>query len=394
MRKIIIRLTLLFIILSLVASFICWRIIDYRHKHPPLQQETHTLQAGDILSVSLKNNHLPEAEAIAIINALAKVFDLRKCRPGDNYEIIIQKKDNRLVKFIYHPSPVVSYQVLKDPLGNYVATKETIPLDKKITTFTGSIKNNLYEALTSSGESPELVMSFADIFSYEIDFLTDPRQGDTFTVVYEKYYHNNQFIKNGQILAAQYNNGGNGRHLAFFFEDPTGHKDYYSTDGKSLRKAFLRSPLNYRRISSYFTLRRWHPVLKIYRPHLGIDYAAQAGTPVSTIGDGTVLFAGWEGGYGRFIKISHPNGYTTTYGHLNGYAKGIRKGARVTQGQVIGYVGSSGLSTGPHLDFRIMRGKQFINFMSLSLPQATSIPAKYRNSFDQVKKERSQQLGQ
>lgn len=393
MHKKLLGLLLVVVIIIIGAGIAYRRHLNYQRQHPPVQTQLYTLEEGDTLSSSLSETTLTELQIKSVIKAMDTVFDLRKCKVGDTYEIITLKDIGSLVKFIYHASPVIKYEIALDDQQNYLITKIDIPLEKKINIFQGSIKNNLYEAMTSSGESPELVLSFADIFSYEIDFLTDPRVDDTFAVVYEKYYANGRFIKNGQILAAKYINSGQ-EHLAIYFEDNSKHKDYYSVNGKSLRKAFLRSPLNYRRISSFFTRRRWHPILKIYRPHLGIDYSAPNGTPVATIGDGTVLFAGWEGGFGRFIKVRHPNGYTSTYGHLSKYAKGIRSGTRVSRGQVIGYVGSSGLSTGPHLDFRLMQGRQFINFLALKLPEASSIPNQSLAQFEQVKKERLQQLSQ
>lgn len=387
-------ITLLIVVLVIAgAGIVYWKYFEYQHQHPLLQTQTYTLGEGDTLSSSLGETPLTDIQARSVINALGSVLDLRKCKAGDIYEIVTLKDSGSFNKFIYHASPMIKYEISLDSQQNYLVNKISVPLEKRIATFQGSIKTNLYEAMTSSGESPELVMGFADIFSYEIDFLTDPRIDDTFAVVYEKYYANDSFVKNGKILAARYINSGQ-EHLAVFFEDSSGHKDYYSTNGKSLRKAFLRSPLNYRRISSFFTRRRWHPILKIYRPHLGIDYAAPSGTPVATIGDGTVLFAGWEGGFGRFIKIKHPNGYTSTYGHLSRWAKGIRSGTRVSRGQVVGYVGSSGLATGPHLDFRLMQGQQFINFLALKLPEASSILSQSLAQFEQVKKERLQQLSQ
>lgn len=391
MRKLLVFSLVGALILALAGFFSYRQVLDYRRQHPPLRVDAYTMGEGDTLSSSLKGTTLTEPEAGAVVKALTGVFDLRKCRVGDTYEITVLKDTGAFSKFTYHAGPTVSYEVARDSQNIYASSRSEAILQKKISTLTGTIKNNLYEAMTSSGESPELVMSYADIFGYEIDFLTDPRVGDTFTVVYEKLYNNNKFVKDGQILAAYYWNSGK-EHRAIYFEDPAGHKDYYGLDGKSLRKAFLRSPLNYRRISSYFTLRRWHPILKIYRPHLGIDYAAPSGTPISSIGDGTVIFAGWEGGFGRFIKVRHPNGYTSCYGHLSGYAKGIRVGTRVNRGQVIGYCGMSGLATGPHLDFRLERNNQFINFLALSLPEASSVPANYRNLFEQVKKERLQLL--
>lgn len=391
MNKKLLVILLVVVIIIAGAGIAYWLHLDYQRKHPPLLSQTYTLEEGDTLSSSLSETALTDIQVRAIIKAMDSVFDLRKCRAGDTYEIITLKDSGSFVKFLYNASAITKYEILPDNQQNYLVNKIDYPLEKRITTFQGSIKTNLYEAMTSSGELPELVLNFADIFSYEIDFLTDPRVDDTFAVVYEKYYANGNFIRNGQILAARYINSGQ-EHLAIFFEEASGHKDYYSANGKSLRKAFLRSPLTYRRISSFFTRRRWHPILKIFRPHLGIDYAAPTGTPVATIGDGTVLSAGWNGGFGRLVKIRHPNGYTSTYGHLSKYAKGIRNGAKVARGQVIGYVGSSGLSTGPHLDFRLMKGRQFINFLSLKLPEASAISSQYSAQFEQVKLERLQQL--
>lgn len=177
----------------------------------------------------------------------------------------------------------------------------------------------------------------------------------------------------GAILVARYQ----GKEIskdAYLFKLANGNSGYFDADGKSLRRAFLRSPLNYRRISSFFTNSRFHPILKRYRPHHGIDYSARYGTPVVTIGDGTVQYAGWKGGYGRFVSIRHNSTYTSTYGHLSRFGKGVVRGSRVKQGQVIAYVGSSGLSTGPHLDFRITRNNSFINPLKLSVPTLDPVP--------------------
>jgi len=222
--------------------------------------------------------------------------------------------------------------------------------------------------------------------------LTEPRPDDTFKLIWEKTYKKGEEFSDGQILVAQYL-GKEVSYTAILFEDPEGQKDYYTIKGESLRKEFLRSPLNYRRISSYFSYRRFHPILKYYRPHLGIDYAAPRGTPVASIGDGVVTYVGLEADYGRFVKVRHRNGYYSTYGHLSRYGKGIKRGAEVNQGQVIGYVGASGLTTGPHLDFRVIRNGKFVNFLKINVPPAESVRDKYRREFEIVKRERLRQLG-
>jgi murein DD-endopeptidase MepM/ murein hydrolase activator NlpD len=233
----------------------------------------------------------------------------------------------------------------------------------------GEIRGSLFESIVDAGERPELAMRLADIFGYDLDFYTDPRPGDTFRVVVEKkMFSDGSTSSYGRILAAEYDNGGRA-FRAVLFHDASGHPAYYAPDGKSMRKVFLRSPLKFAApISSHFSTHRFHPILKRTRPHLGIDYAAPTGTPVQTIGGGRVAWAGPKGGAGNLVEIQHTNGYTTYYMHLARVL--VRSGQRVEQGQRIGLVGMTGLATGPHLDFRIQRGGQFLNFERLPLPPA------------------------
>jgi murein DD-endopeptidase MepM/ murein hydrolase activator NlpD len=233
-------------------------------------------------------------------------------------------------------------------------------------------------------DSPQLALQLAEIFAWQIDFLTECREGDTFKILVEKQYRGD-FYRWGKILAARYKGEFLSEHTAILFEDPAGYIDYYTEEGKSLRKAFLRAPLNYKYISSYFSKNRLHPILRIWRPHLSIDYAAPTGTPVSTIGDGTVIYVGWENGYGNYIKIRHPNNYVSDYGHLSRFAKGLIKGQKVKQGEIIGYVGSTGLSTGPHLDFSINKNGKKVDFLKLKLPAAFSVDPQYSAQFNEAK---------
>jgi len=217
-----------------------------------------------------------------------------------------------------------------------------------------------------------LALELSDIFSWDVDFNTDFRKGDTFRVLVEERWLDGEFRKYGDILAAELAVDGK-TYRAYHF-DAGDRPDYFDEEGKSLRKAFLKAPLSYRRISSGFTKRRMHPILKIARPHLGIDYAAPAGTPVSTVGDGTVTFAGRKGPNGNLVVVRHPNGYTTSYGHLARITKGIRRGAVVRQGDVIGTVGATGRATGPHLDYRIRRNGAFLNPLTVNLPKGEAVP--------------------
>ncbi|MDH5173875.1 MAG: M23 family metallopeptidase, partial [Elusimicrobiota bacterium] len=314
---------------------------------PDVVVSTGTFARGDSLYSCLSGQGISPQEILVLQKLLNPLFDTRKCYPGDSYEIIISTS-GVLEGFNYYSGPLDIYGVKTSPSGELIAFHEKIPLEKRLLGLIGKIDSSLYESMVQLGQSPELTMRFADIFAWQVDFLTEPRPGDTFKLVWERFYKNGEEFSDGTILAAQYL-GKEGRHTAILFEDPEGRKDYYTIEGESLRKRFLRSPLNYRRITSYFSYRRFHPILKYYRPHLGIDYAAPVGTPVVSIGDGVVTYAGWKRDYGRFVKVRHQNGHYSTYGHLSRYGRGIKRGIKVKQGQVVGYVGTSGLSTGPHL---------------------------------------------
>ena len=192
-------------------------------------------------------------------------------------------------------------------------------------------------------------------------------------------YLNDEFKKYGDILSAEFVNNGQTYHAYRFEHD--GKAEYYGDNGKSLRRAFLKAPLSFRRISSRFSKKRFHPILKIFRPHLGVDYAASTGTPVSSVGDGTVIFAGYKGQNGNLVAIKHPNGFKTYYGHLSRIPRGIKKGGKVRQGQIIGYVGATGLATGPHLDYRIKKHNTFVNPLTLNMPRGSSIPKAEMSDF-------------
>jgi murein DD-endopeptidase MepM/ murein hydrolase activator NlpD len=225
-------------------------------------------------------------------------------------------------------------------------------------------------------------MDFVDIFAWDIDFSNELQRGDTFALVVEKIYREGKFLTYGRILAAEYRDRDE-LHQAFFFPFPADTGDYYAPDGRSLRKTFLKAPVSYNRISSGYSRRRLHPVLKKVQPHLGIDYAAPAGTPVWAPGDGTVLSTSYDRRNGRKVVLRHPNGYTTYFLHLSRFAKGIRKGARVRQKQVVGYVGSTGLSTGPHLDYRMKRNGSWRNPLREKFPPGKPLPEDYRPEFSE-----------
>jgi murein DD-endopeptidase MepM/ murein hydrolase activator NlpD len=242
------------------------------------------------------------------------------------------------------------------------------------------------------GQSGEIAMKVADILAWQVDFLTEPRPGDEVRVVWERYRRNGEFLFDGRILAVEYRGKGN-RCFAVYYDGNEKYAGYYDLQGQSVRKAFLKAPLSYRRISSYFSHSRFHPILRYWRPHLGIDYAAPTGTPVEAVGDGKVIFAGRNHDYGNQVQIRHNSTYVTYYGHLSRFARGIKKGVYVKQGQVIGYVGMTGLATGPHLDFRIKRNGKFVNFLKLKIPPAKSLPKRLMEEYKSLRIERLAALG-
>jgi murein DD-endopeptidase MepM/ murein hydrolase activator NlpD len=310
------------------------------------------------------------------------VFDLRHLRAGNRVSIgRSMMGELREIKYRIDADRVLHIA----PAGNdFHADIQTIPSETQTKGVLGEVHGSLFNAVIDAGEKPELAMRLADIFGWDLDFYTDPRPGDTFRVVVEKkILANGEMSSYGRILMAEYNNGPRS-YRAVLFHDPTGAPAYYTPDGKSMKKAFLHSPLKFQAvITSHFSNSRFHPILKEYRPHLGIDYAAPTGTPVQTIGEGRVIFAGPKGGAGNLIEVQHTNGYTTYYMHLSRIL--IHSGQHVAQGETIGLVGMTGLATGPHLDFRIQRGKDFVNFERLPPPPSDPISKRDMPAFAEAR---------
>jgi len=244
----------------------------------------------------------------------------------------------------------------------------------------GTIEDSLFQSAQRAGLSDNLTMELAAIFGWDIDFALDIREGDHFAVVYEDKYLNGNKIGTGDIIAAEFTNRGT-TYRAIRYTDASGHTDYYSPDGHSLRRAFLRTPVKFTRISSRFSLHRMHPILNRIRAHKGVDYAAPIGTPIRAAGDGKIIFRGRKGGYGRVIIIRHGSHYSTLYGHMSAFNSKVRLGSHVRQGQVIGYVGMSGLATGPHLHYEFRVNGVHRNPLTVKLPQAKPIEARYRDDF-------------
>jgi murein DD-endopeptidase MepM/ murein hydrolase activator NlpD len=256
---------------------------------------------------------------------------------------------------------------------------------------TGEIKSTLYAATDAAGLSDPVANQMAEIFGGDIDFHHDLRKGDRFTVVYEMTYSNGEAIRSGRILAAEFINQGH-IYSTVYFQTDSSHGDYYTQDGKSMHKAFLRSPLEFSRVSSGFSLSRLHPVLNTWRAHKGVDYAAPTGTKVKVTADGVVALVGKQGGYGNVIMVNHQGKYTTVYGHLSHFAAGLHRGQRVSQGEVIGYVGMTGLATGPHLHYEFKIDGTQRDPLRVALPDAAPISAAQKSAFLESTRELNERL--
>ena len=334
--------------------------------------------AGENFVAALQKFGLSPEEAANASAAAQRTFNLRQVRAG-NMITVGRSVEGTLREIDYKIDPNRMLKIVPEDSGFTAQIKE-IPSKTEIDAVAGRVDDSLFNAVEDAGESAELAMRLAQIFGYDLDFYTDPRKGDTFSIVLEKKkYANGQTAGYGRILAAEYENAGK-KYQALLFHDPTGRPAYYLPDGKSLQKAFLHSPLKFGApVTSHFSKARFHPILKTYRPHMGTDYGAPVGTPVQTIGSGRVVFAGRKGGEGNMVQIAHSNGYETMYLHLSRMF--VRTGEHVEIGKTIGLVGSTGLSTGPHLDFRIMEKGQYKNFEKLGLPPSDPVSKKNMPEF-------------
>ena len=328
---------------------------------------------GGNFAVALQKFGLTAEEAAGASAAAQQAFNLRQVRAG-NTITVGRSIEGALREIDYKIDADRMLKIVPADAGWNAAVSE-IPSRTDVVAVSGTLEDSLFNAVEDAGESPELALRLAQIFGYDLDFYTDPRKGDTFRVILEKRkYRNGATAGYGKIFAAEYDNGGR-KYQALLFHDPAGQPGYYNADGKSLQKMFLRSPLKFGApVTSHFSHARFHPILKIYRAHLGTDYGAPIGTPVQSIGSGRVVFAGRKGGEGNMVQVAHGNGYETMYLHLSRMF--VHMGEHIEIGKVIGLVGSTGLSTGPHLDFRILQKGQYKNFEKLGLPPSDPVSKK------------------
>ncbi len=344
----------------------------------------HTIEGNvkerSTLFQSLSEKGIPLRWIDLIISKLKPHVNFKKIK-GGTYRLITDGK-GELMKFIYEASPTEIYEIEKDS-EEYFAQRKRVSLESHLVKVVGEIRSSLFEAMEAAGEQDPLTIAFAEILAWEIDFYKDVREGDRFKVVVEKFYKGDQFIQYGPIRAVEYQRGER------IIQGIRYKEGYYNEKGISLRRAFLKVPLRFNRISSKFSRARKHPILGGLRPHFGVDYAAPPGTPIWAVADGTVTSCGWSGGFGNQVILRHMNGYTTYYGHLSGFGPGMRKGVRVGQKQIIGYVGSTGLSTGPHLDYRVAKDGQFRNPLKEVFPTGLPIAKEEMETFYQTRDEMS-----
>ncbi len=343
---------------------------------------------GDTVAALLARLQVRDADAEQIQRGGRRAASLRQLVPGKTVRAVTSA-DGRLVNLRYLNGDTLLAVDCSD--ANCRISEELAQLERRVLMKSAEIRQSLFGATDAAGLSDAIATQIADIFSSDIDFHRDLRKGDRFSVVYEVFYHRGEPVRSGRVLAAEFANQGN-TYRAVWFDYAPQQGGYYTFDGRSLRKQFLRSPLEYSRISSGYTGARYHPVLQEWRAHKGIDYAAPTGTRIRATADGVVDIAGRQGGYGNLIVLRHQSKYTTWYGHLSGFAKGLRKGQRVMQGEVIGFVGATGLATGPHLhyEFRVNDVQQ--NPLRVAMPAAPPITLEQKQRFAELAAPLGEQL--
>ncbi|MDX1508350.1 MAG: peptidoglycan DD-metalloendopeptidase family protein [Woeseiaceae bacterium] len=353
---------------------------ERRPEPPPLPKfDELTLQIGrgDTLDKLFRQNNLNLGH-LAMISQLDEPKKLfRRLKPGDKFEVT---HDKGSVVRMYSELDLTSALQIDRSADGFTAQIIERPIEVRKRIAYGVIESSLFESGAAAGLSDKVIMNIAGIFAWDIDFVLDIRQGDTYYVQFEEIWQDGEFVTDGEIIVAEFNNDGR-THRAIRFIDDDGFSDYFTPDGDSVRKAFIRAPVDFTRISSNFNPRRRHPILNTIRAHRGVDYAAPRGTPIKAAGDGKVIFRGVKSGYGNTIILQHGGNITTLYAHMSGFAAQARVGRRVRQGQTIGYVGATGLATANHLHYEYRLNGVHRNPRTVELPQADPIDSRYRERF-------------
>jgi len=348
----------------------------------PGQWHSVKVRHGDSLSTVFDRLGIPAAQLIAVMSSGPDAKQLKKIHPGDELKVFTSPDSNKIRELSYQISVIKRLDISSNGETLRSSIIET-PIETRIAHTTGTINSSLFLASMKAGLSDNLTMELANLFGWDIDFALDIREGDQFSLIYEEQYAHGKKLRDGNILAAEFINQDKSYRVVRF-TDSNKQSHYFAPDGKSVRKAFLRTPVEFSRISSRFSLHRKHPKLNTIRAHKGVDYAAKRGTPIRATGDGKIIQHGNKGGYGRTVIIQHGSRYSTLYAHLNSYARGLHNGSPVKQGQTIGYVGMSGLATGPHLHYEFRINGVHRNPLTVKLPDAAPLPKKLIDEFNQV----------
>ncbi len=356
-------------------------VVEETQKPAP-SWSTATVKTGDSLALIFARQGLSPQQLDRLMRADRELTQLEHLMPGQQLRFQVSETDGQskqLQQLEYRIDTLNTLHVSRQADDSFVVSKEAREMETRVTNASGLIESSLFLAGQTAGLSDNLIMELAGIFGWDVDFALDIRSGDRFTVVYEELFLDGEKQRDGNILAAEFTNRGK-TFRALRYTDAKGRADYYSPDGRSMRKAFLRTPVDFTRISSRFG-KRYHPTLKKRKNHHGVDYAAPRGTPIKASGDGKLLFVGRKGSYGKTVIIQHGGKYSTLYAHMSRIKPGMRRGKRVRQGQTIGYVGSTGRSTGPHLHYEFRVNGVHRNPLTVRLPDAAPIRAEYKPDF-------------
>ena len=342
----------------------------------PLQKLTAItirLARNQTLAQALVKLELPLAKVNAIVGSLKGLFPFNHSRPGDQLRLERHDDTGEVHRFSYRQGPADEWVVERQEDGTLKAQKRAVELTTEVAQVQVKIEGSLWASLEKAGEDPDLAVLASDVLAWDVDFYLDVRAGDSMRMVVEKVFADGKLLRYGEVLAAEYDGATTGRKRLFRYTDPEGQTSYYDDNGQSARRGFLKTPLKFARVTSGFG-NRIHPLLGYQKAHEGVDYGAPTGTPVWAVGDGTVRQAGWNGGCGKSVTLRHRNGLETVYCHLSGVA--VSAGKPVSQKQVIGYVGQTGMATGPHLHYAVRKNGSFVNPLRLEIPRDAPIPEK------------------
>ncbi|MFB6182235.1 MAG: peptidoglycan DD-metalloendopeptidase family protein [Candidatus Magasanikbacteria bacterium] len=354
-------------------------------KEPKIKRgEKYVIKPGDTFGKVSEKLGIGKKDMLAMVSSSESVYDLTNLSVGQPLYKLTKGGDFVGIDYEINSEEKVLVKS-NEKEDSFDARKKEIDYRVETSTIQGTISSSLFKAGKDAGMSDELILDFAEIFAWSVDFAVETKPGDKFKLIYEKRFRDGKKAGPGDILAAKVINQDE-EFNAFLFHNKEGEKRYYNEKGESMRRQFLKAPLRYDRISSGYTNARFHPTLGKNLPHKAIDYAAERGTPIRAVGDGTIVYSGWKEGYGYYINIRHNGTFSTQYAHLSGFAKKVDEGVKVKQGQIIGYVGSTGFSTGPHLHYQIKKYGSKVNPLEVDLPKGKPVPKNKRDEFNEIKK--------